>query len=119
MVSNLTVGKKGYEEARPGMLTATAVRAQAVKDALLGAVDRDRHEGVQKVMEAFRLPKTIRAGRGEEGGRGGEQGGHLVPLEELGEAVALAEVAAKGNRNSAPQRRGGVVWSCQAAGEGA
>jgi glutamate formiminotransferase/formiminotetrahydrofolate cyclodeaminase len=40
MVSNLTVGKKEYEAARPEMI-ATAVRAQELKDALLGAVDRD------------------------------------------------------------------------------
>ena len=122
MVANLTVGKKGYEAARPEMI-ATAVRAQELKDALLGAVDRDT-KAFNKVMEAFRLPKTTPE-QAEEKDRAVEEANKqatLVPLEVLEksvEAVALAKVAAaKGNRNSVSDAGvGGLVG--QAAGEGA
>jgi glutamate formiminotransferase/formiminotetrahydrofolate cyclodeaminase len=122
MVSNLTVGKKEYEAARPEMI-ATAVRAQELKDALLGAVDRDT-KAFNRVMEAFRLPKTTPE-QAEEKDRAVEEANKqatLVPLEVLEksvEAVALAKVAAaKGNRNSVSDAGvGGLVG--QAAGEGA
>ena len=122
MVANLTVGKKEYEAARPEMI-ATAVRAQELKDALLGAVDRDT-TAFNKVMEAFRLPKTTPE-QAEEKDRAVEEANKeatLVPLEVLEksvEAVALAKVAAtKGNRNSVSDAGVGGLAG-QAAGEGA
>ena len=122
MVANLTVGKKEYESARREMV-ATAVRAQELKAALLGAVDRDT-KAFNKVMEAFRLPKTTPE-QAEEKDRAVEDANKeatLVPLEVLEksvEAVALARVAAaKGNRNSVSDAGVGGLAG-QAAGEGA
>jgi len=122
MVANLTVGKKGYEEVREEMV-ATAVRAQALKDGLLEAVDRDT-QAFNKVMEAFRLPKTTpeQAGEKERAVEEANKEATLVPLEVLekaGEAVALARVAAaKGNKNSVSDA-GVAGLAGQAAGEGA
>jgi glutamate formiminotransferase/formiminotetrahydrofolate cyclodeaminase len=122
MVANLTVGKKDYEAARPEMI-ATADRAQELKDALLGAVDRDTR-AFNKVMDAFRLPKTTPE-QAEEKDRAVEEANKeatLVPLEVLEksvEAVALAKVvAAKGNKNSVSDAGVGGLAG-QAAGEGA
>jgi len=122
MVANLTVGKKEYESARQEMV-ATAVRAQELKAALLGAVDRDT-KAFNRVMEAFRLPKTTPE-QAEEKDRAVEDANKeatLVPLEVLEksvEAVALARVAAaKGNRNSVSDAGVGGLAG-QAAGEGA
>jgi glutamate formiminotransferase/formiminotetrahydrofolate cyclodeaminase len=122
MVANLTVGKKEYESARREMVAA-AVRAQELKAALLGAVDRDT-KAFNKVMEAFRLPKTTPE-QAEEKDRAvmdANKEATLVPLEVLEksvEAVALARVvAAKGNRNSVSDAGVGGLAG-QAAGEGA
>ena len=122
MVANLTVGKKGYKEVREEMV-ATAVRAQALKDGLLEAVDRDT-QAFNKVMEAFRLPKTTpeQAFEKERAVEEANKEATLVPLEVLekaGEAVALARVAAaKGNKNSVSDA-GVAGITGQAAGEGA
>jgi len=122
MVANLTVGKKGYKEVREEMV-ATAVQAQALKDGLLEAVDRDT-QAFNKVMEAFRLPKTTpeQAFEKERAVEEANKEATLVPLEVLekaGEAVALARVAAaKGNKNSVSDA-GVAGLTGQAAGEGA
>jgi len=122
MVANLTVGKKGYEEVREEMV-ATAVRAQALKDGLLEAVDGDTR-AFNKVMAAFRLPKTTpeQAFEKERAVEEANKEATLVPLEVLekaGEAVALARVAAaKGNKNSVSDA-GVAGLTGQAAGEGA
>ena len=122
MVANLTVGKKGYE-AVCGDMIATAVRAQALKDALLVAVDADTM-AFNKVMEAFRLPKTTPE-QAEEKDRAVEVANKeatLVPLDVLEksvEAVGLAKTAAaKGNKNSISDA-GVAGLAGQAAGEGA
>jgi glutamate formiminotransferase len=122
MVANLTVGKKDYEAARAAMI-ATAVRAQALKDSLLEAVDRDT-KAFNKVMDAFRLPKTTTE-QAEEKDRAVEEANKeatLVPLEVLEksvEAVQLAKVAAaKGNKNSVSDA-GVAGLAGHAAGEGA
>ncbi len=122
MVANLTVGKKGYEAVRGDMI-ATAVRAQALKDALLDAVDADTR-AFNKVMEAFRLPKTTPE-QAEEKDRAVEEANKeatLVPLDVLEkavEAVGLAKAAAaKGNKNSVSDA-GVAGLTGQAAGEGA
>ncbi len=122
MAANLTVGKKGYEDVREEMV-ATAVRAQALKDGLLEAVDRDTR-AFNKVMEAFRLPKTTaeQAGEKERAVEEANKEATLVPLEVLEkavESVALARVAAaKGNENSVSDA-GVAGLTGQAAGEGA
>jgi glutamate formiminotransferase/formiminotetrahydrofolate cyclodeaminase len=122
MVANLTVGRKEYDGVRADMV-ATAVKAQALKDALLDAVDRDTR-AFNKVMEALRLPKTT-AEQAAEKDRAVEEANKeatLVPLEVLGmsvEAVSLAAVAAgKGNKNSVSDA-GVAGLAGQAAGEGA
>ncbi len=122
MVANLTVGKKGYEEAGAAMIE-TACRAQALKDALLEAVDRDT-EAFNKVMEAFRMPKTTpeQAEAKERAVEAANKDATLVPLEVLErsvEAVRLARTAAaKGNRNSLSDA-GVAGLAAQAAGDGA
>jgi glutamate formiminotransferase/formiminotetrahydrofolate cyclodeaminase len=122
MVANLTVGKKGYEAARADMI-ASAVRAQTLKDELLEAVDRDT-KAFNKVMDAFRLPKTTseQAAEKERAIEEANKEATLVPLEVLEkavEAVGLAKVAAaKGNKNSISDA-GVAGLAGQAAGEGA
>ena len=122
MVANLTVGKKGYEDVRDDMVVI-AVRAQALKDGFLEAVDRDTR-AFNKVMEALRQPKTT-AEQALEKDRAVEEAtkeATLVPLEVLekaGEAVVLARnAAAKGNKNSVSDA-GVAGLAGQAAGEGA
>ncbi len=122
MVANLTVGKKGYE-AVSGDMIAVAVRAQALKDRMLEAVDRDTR-AFNKVMEAFRLPKTTPE-QAEEKDRALEAANKeatLVPLEVLEasvEAAGLAKAAAaQGNRNSLSDA-GVAGLTAQSAGDGA
>ena len=108
MVANLTVGKKGYEAVRGDMID-TAVRAQALKDALLEAVDADTR-AFNKVMEAFRLPKTTPE-QAEEKDRAVEEANKeatLVPLDVLErpvEAVGLAKVGRGQGEQELDQRR--------------
>jgi len=122
MVANLTVGKKGYEAVRGDMIAA-AVRAQSLKDRLLEAVDRDT-QAFNKVMEAFRLPKTTpeQAEEKDRAVEGANKAATLVPLEVLEMAVEAAGLAlaaaAKGNRNSLSDA-GVAGLTAQAAGDGA
>jgi len=122
MVANLTVGRKGYEEAGQEMRD-TAVRAQALKDSLLDAVDRDTR-AFNKVMDALRLPKTTPEQAREKDAALEEatKEATLVPLEVLEwsvEAAALAKtVAAKGFRSSLSDAGVGGLTGA-AAGEGA
>jgi glutamate formiminotransferase/formiminotetrahydrofolate cyclodeaminase len=122
MVANLTVGKKGYEAVGDDMI-ATAVQAQALKDALLEAVDADTR-AFNKVMDAFRLPRATPEQAAEKD-RAVEEAGKeatLVPLDVLEkavEAVGLAKAAAAmGNKNSVSDA-GVAGLAGQAAGEGA
>lgn len=55
MVSNLTIGKKGYESAEQELLTV-AEKAQQIKDQLIAAVDADTR-AFNSYMEAMRLPQ--------------------------------------------------------------
>jgi glutamate formiminotransferase/formiminotetrahydrofolate cyclodeaminase len=122
MVANLTVGKKGYEEAW-GELGAMAGRGQAVKDRLSRAVDEDT-EAFNRVMEAMRLPKGTpdqqaeRARAIEAANRAAAE----VPLQTARlclEAIALADKAARlGNRNSASDA-GVAALAARAGAEGA
>jgi len=122
MVANLTVGKKGYEAVHDDMV-ATAVRGQALKDQLLDAVDRDTR-AFNKVMEAFRLPKTTpeQAAEKDRAVEDANKEATLVPLEVLEKAVEAAGLArtaaAGGNRNSVSDA-GVAGLAAEAAGEGA
>ncbi len=104
MVANLTVGKKGYEAAWESSATL-AERAQALKAALLVAVDDDT-KAFDDVLAAMRLPKVT-----EEQQRVREAA--IAAAYEKATAVPLAtarlclqalelakEAAITGNRNS-------------------
>ncbi len=122
MVANLTVGKKGYEDAQKDM-KKFAVTAQSLKDEFLRAVDLDTI-AFNKVMVAFKLPKKTDEQK-EEKARAVEEASKeatLVPmgvLEKSIEALKLAkEVALKGNKNSLSDA-GVAGLTARAAAEGA
>ncbi len=104
MVANLTVGKKGYEQAEVEM-KELAVRAQALKGILLRAVDDDTR-AFNRVMDAYRLPKTTEDQRQEKESavEKATKEATQVPFSVLEKSLALLElartVASKGNRNS-------------------
>jgi glutamate formiminotransferase / formiminotetrahydrofolate cyclodeaminase len=105
MVANLTVGKKGYEPAWASS-SALAERAQALKAALLAAVDDDTR-AFDEVLAAMRLPKATddeKSARATAIAAAYEKA-TSVPLSTARlclQAIELAEEAARtGNRNSA------------------
>jgi glutamate formiminotransferase / formiminotetrahydrofolate cyclodeaminase len=104
MVANLTVGKKGYENAWDSM-SDLAVQAQDVKARLVRAVDEDT-QAFNAVMAAMKLPKGTaeeKAARDAAIQEGNKQAA-LVPLETARaclQALKLAGQAVSGNRNSA------------------
>lgn len=122
MVGNLTYGKKGYESVRAEM-KRVAVRAQALKDELLAAVDRDAR-AFTKVMESVRLPKGTeeQARERDKALEEASKEATLVPFEVLeasAELIGLAEVVAReGNRNSVSDA-GVAGLTALAAGKGA
>jgi glutamate formiminotransferase/formiminotetrahydrofolate cyclodeaminase len=105
MVANLTVGKKGYEAAWASS-SALAERAQALKAALLRAVDDDT-KAFDDVLAAMRLPKGSDAEKAARSAAiaAAYEKATSVPLATARlclEAIVLAEEAARtGNRNSA------------------
>ncbi|MBL8968569.1 MAG: glutamate formimidoyltransferase [Spirochaetaceae bacterium] len=122
MVANLTVGKKGYEAAFAEM-SELAVKGQAVKAALVRAVDEDT-AAFNDLMEAMKLPKASaeeKAAR-ETAMQAGYKKAALVPLETARvcvEAIRLCELAAaKGNANSASDAGVGALMA-RAGAEGA
>jgi glutamate formiminotransferase/formiminotetrahydrofolate cyclodeaminase len=122
MVANLTVGKRGYEDAWEE-LASLAERGQALKDRLSRAVDEDT-DAFTRVMEAMRLPKGTpdqqaeRARALEEANKAAAE----VPLQTARlclEAIALAATAAeRGNRNSVSDA-GVAALAARAGVEGA
>jgi formiminotetrahydrofolate cyclodeaminase len=122
MVANLTVGKKGYEEASEEM-KEVALRAQELKDALLQAVDDDTR-AFNMVMEAFRLPKSSedQAREKEAAVETASRQATLVPLSVLEKCASLLDLAAtaaqKGNRNSLSDA-GVAAAAAEAAATGA
>jgi glutamate formiminotransferase/formiminotetrahydrofolate cyclodeaminase len=122
MVSNLTVGKKEYEDVQKDVKDF-AVKAQVLKDEFLRAVDLDT-EAFNKLMDAFRLKKKT-----EEQKKEREQAieeatkeATLVPfgvLKKSVEVLSLAkEVVLKGNKNSLSDA-GVAGLTAQTAAEGA
>jgi glutamate formiminotransferase/formiminotetrahydrofolate cyclodeaminase len=105
MVANLTVGKKGYEAAWDSS-SKLAERSQALKAALLRAVDDDT-KAFDNVLAAMRLPKATdeeKRARAEAIAAAYEKA-TAVPLATARlclQAIELAEEAAgTGNKNSA------------------
>jgi len=105
MVANLTVGKKGYESAWESS-SSLARRAQAVKAALVAAVDEDTR-AFDDVLAAMRLPKSNAA---EQEARkaaiaAAYEKATSVPLATARLCLQALELcrdaAASGNRNSA------------------
>jgi glutamate formiminotransferase/formiminotetrahydrofolate cyclodeaminase len=122
MVSNLTVGKKEYEDVQKDV-KKFAVSAQNLKDEFLRAVDLDTM-AFNKVMDALKLPKKTDEQK-EEKARAIEEASQeatLIPLgvlEKSIEALKLAtDIALKGNKNSLSDA-GVAGLMAQAAAEGA
>lgn len=105
MVANLTVGKAGYEPAWASCSTL-AERAQALKAALLAAVDEDT-KSFDGVLAAMRLPKGTAEEKSARAAAiaAAYETATAVPLATARlclQALELAEQAAvTGNRNSA------------------
>ena len=122
MVSNLTVGKKEYENVQKEVKDF-AVKAQALKDEFLLAVDLDT-EAFNKLMDAFRMKKKTKEQKKERDQAIEEatKEATLVPfgvLKKSVEALSLAkEVVLKGNKNSLSDA-GVAGLTAQTAAEGA
>jgi glutamate formiminotransferase / formiminotetrahydrofolate cyclodeaminase len=122
MVANLTVGKRGYETAWV-TLAAVAERGQAIKDALVRAVDEDT-DAFNQVMAAMRLPKgtpeeTAARSQAIEAANKAAAGVPLQTARLSLESIRLAQAAADaGNRNSASDA-GVAALAGRAAVEGA
>jgi glutamate formiminotransferase/formiminotetrahydrofolate cyclodeaminase len=122
MVSNLTVGKKEYENVQKDV-KKIAMNAQSLKDEFLRAVDLDTM-AFNKLMDAYRLPKKTEQQK-QESAQAVEEAvkeATLVPLgvlEKSIEALNLArEISLKGNKNSLSDA-GVAGLTAQAAAEGA
>ncbi len=104
MVSNLTIGKKGYEAVQDDLL-ALAEKAQVIKDQLLVAVDADT-DAFNDYMTATRLPKSTAAEKEKRSAaiQAGLKTAVNVPLTtaqlSFQAMEVCAEAAEKGNVNS-------------------
>lgn len=122
MVSNLTVGKKKYENVQD-VVKEMAVAAQGLKDEFLRAVDLDT-VAFNKVMDAFRMKKKTEEQKQEREAaiQTATKEATLVPqsvLEKSIEALELAKnVALQGNKNSISDT-GVAGLAAQTAAEGA
>ncbi len=122
MVSNLTVGKKEYQNVQKDV-KEIAMKAQSLKDEFLRAVDLDTM-AFNKLMEAYRLPQKTEEQKQERDQAVEEavKEATLVPFEVLEksiDALSLAEeVALKGNKSSLSDA-GVAGLTAQAAAEGA
>ena len=121
MVCNLTIGRKGYEEAEDRM-RAILGEAEAARSAFLELADRDA-TAFDGVMAAFKMPKETdadKAVRSQAIQQGYEQAA-VVPLEIARRAADLMELAREttetGNANAASdgacaaQALAAAVWS--------
>jgi len=104
MVSNLTVGKKEYENVQT-KVKELAERAQAIKDTMLRDIDLDT-QAFNRVMDAFRMKKKTEEQQ-ESRNQAIEEANKeatripLRVLENSVKALELAkEVALNGNKNS-------------------
>jgi len=122
MVSNLTVGKKEYENIR-GKAVELAMAAQDLKDEFLRAVDLDT-VAFNKVMDTFRMKKKTEEQKKERDAAMQEatKEATLVPLGVLEKSIKALElakdVAIHGNKNSISDA-GVAGLTAQTAAEGA
>jgi glutamate formiminotransferase/formiminotetrahydrofolate cyclodeaminase len=122
MVSNLTFGKKDYEDVQDRVKT-WAMAAQELKDEFLRTVDLDTL-AFNKVMDAFRMKKKTEEQKKERDAaiQGATKEATLVPfnvLEMSLKALELAKnVALHGNKNSVSDA-GVAGLAAQTAAEGA
>lgn len=104
MVSNLTVGKKGYEDVQE-RVKDLAVKAQVLKDNFLRDIDLDTL-AFNRVMDAFKMKKKTDEQKEirEEAIENATKDATLVPyhvMENCIEALNIAkDVATHGNKNS-------------------
>ena len=120
MVCNLTIGRKGYEEAEERMLGVLNV-AEATRTVLLELADRDA-AAFGSVMAAFKMPKETDAQKAvrSQAIQEGYEAAASVPLEIAKRAAELMELAREateiGNANaasdgaSAAQALSASVW---------
>jgi glutamate formiminotransferase/formiminotetrahydrofolate cyclodeaminase len=121
MLGNLTVGKKGYEDAW-AELDAASVRAQCLKEAFLADIDNDT-AAFDALMAAYGLPKGTDEEKSSRNAaiRKAAQAATLVPLGVLERCVAVLpclQTAMKGNEN-ARSDAGVAALMCRACAEGA
>jgi len=122
MVSNLTVGKKGYEEVQD-KAKSLAESGQGIKDNLLRAIDQDT-QAFNQVMDAFRLNRKTKEQKAKRIAaiEDATKEASLIPfevMEKCVDALKLAkEVALTGNKNSISDA-GVAGLTAQAGAEGA
>lgn len=117
MVSNLTFGKKGFEEVWKE-IEKVGVRAQELKDEFLSLIDKDT-DAFNKLMDAFKISK--KDPEREEKIEEATKEATLVPLETLKKTEELLELAEevvnKGNPNSISDAGGAAIMADAAARE--
>jgi len=104
MVANLTIGKKGFEEVNDEM-EKISQESSHYREKFLKDIDKDA-EAFNKVMDAFKLPKSIpeEIDKRKQVIQEEFKNAALVPLEVAKDAVKLMEftskVVEKGNNNA-------------------
>jgi len=122
MVSNLTIGKKGYEEVQD-KVKSLAESAQGIKDELLRAIDQDT-QAFNQVMAAFRLNRKTKEQKDKRIAtiEDATKKASVIPftvMKKCLDALKLAkEVALTGNKNSISDA-GVAGLTAQAGAEGA
>ncbi len=113
MVANLTIGRKNFE-AVDAEMRAVAEKAAALRQKLIGDIDRDS-DAYTQVLKAFQMPKTTeaeKAGRGRAVQEAFKQAAR-VPLGVARDALAVMAlggiVVARGNPNAASDGAAGVL----------
>jgi methenyltetrahydrofolate cyclohydrolase len=104
MVANLTIGKKGYDDAQEEM-KELAESLPSVREGFIADIDKDA-DAFNKVMDAFKMPKETdeeKAAR-RNAIQEGMKTAASVPLEVAKNAFAImdsaAKVVEKGNKNA-------------------
>ncbi|MBN2430421.1 MAG: glutamate formimidoyltransferase [Acidobacteria bacterium] len=119
MVSNLTMGKKGYEAVQEEMVRI-GVAGQQLKEEFLADIDLDT-EAFDRLMDAFRLPKKSDEEKAARQAAVVEatKGAIAVPLRVLKRTIAalglVKAVAQKGNQNSLSDAGVGGLMALAAA----
>lgn len=115
MVANLTIGKKGFEEAEMEM-QKVAHEAAELKKELAGSIDKDA-QAFNQVMAAFRLPQNTEEEKisRSEAIQGSLKQAALVPLGVALDAFKVIELAGvaveKGNKNAVTDGAVGAIMA--------